>query len=111
MESKSVPTGPADPLPTYGEAEPTRAGFGRRFIDSFKRDPNASVTGGAGADGKTFDVENAAANTAASPLHRRLKARHLQMIAIGGSIGMHPDQLSPASISSVLNCPQVPVYS
>lgn len=58
-------------------------------MESFKRDQNQSMTpkGALGADGKVFDVESAAQNTANSPLHRRLKGRHLQMIAIGGSIG------------------------
>lgn len=74
----------------YGESSTQREGIGRRVLDSFKRDPNVTMTpkGTVGTDGKVFDVESAAANTANSPLARRLKGRHLQMIAIGGSIGM-----------------------
>lgn len=74
----------------YGESSVHRDGIGRRVIESFKRDPNFMMTpkGALGADGKVFDVETAAQNTANSPLARKLKGRHLQMIAIGGSIGM-----------------------
>ncbi|KAF2645932.1 general amino-acid permease-like protein GAP1 [Massarina eburnea CBS 473.64] len=74
----------------YGESSVHRDGVGRRVLDSFRRDPNMNIMapkGSMGADGKVFDVESAAANTANSPLVRRLKGRHLQMIAIGGSIG------------------------
>ncbi|KAH7401895.1 amino acid permease-domain-containing protein [Phaeosphaeria sp. MPI-PUGE-AT-0046c] len=73
----------------YGESSVHRDGIGRRVIESFKRDPNFNMTpkGTLGADGKVFDVETAAQNTATSPLARKLKGRHLQMIAIGGSIG------------------------
>jgi amino acid transporter len=73
----------------HGESSEHRDGIGRRVIESFKRDPNFVLTpkGSLGTDGKVFDVETAAHNTANSPLARRLKGRHLQMIAIGGSIG------------------------
>lgn len=73
----------------YQETTILQPSWPRRVIDSFKRDPTLTVTpqGATGADGRVFNAENAAANTAFSPLARRLKSRHLQMIAIGGSIG------------------------
>jgi amino acid transporter len=82
----------------YGESSVHREGIGRRVIESFKRDPNFNMTpkGSLGADGKVFDVETAAQNTATSPLARKLKGRHLQMIAIGGSIGTRPPRSVPA---------------
>jgi amino acid transporter len=69
--------------------EPSRRPLGTRIIDSFKRDPNVRAAPKTTVEvgGKNFDVETAAAATAQSPLARKLKGRHLQMIAIGGSIG------------------------
>ena len=61
----------------------------QRVIDSFRRDPGASVTRhtSVGSEEHKLDLESAAQATALSPLLRKLKGRHLQMIAIGGSIG------------------------
>lgn len=76
-------------LPEYGEHVAQKPKWTTRVVDSFKRDPNAHATPKAvvGADGRVFDVDSAAHGTASSPLSRTLKGRHLQMIAIGGSIG------------------------
>lgn len=84
--------------PSYGGESETMYpnGVFARVVDSFKRDPHQHATpkGVVGADGKVFDVETAAAATAESPLARKLKGRHLQMIAIGGSIGNVPNHTS-----------------
>ena len=72
-------------LPEYGTQQEHKRSWGTRIIDSFKKDPNAHATppGTVGADGKVYDIESATAATANTGLHRSLKGRHLQMIAIG----------------------------
>lgn len=62
-----------------------RGGFSG-FVDSFKQHPSQIAKKSAAGRGHV-DVETAAINVAESPLARKLKGRHLQMIAIGGSIG------------------------
>jgi amino acid transporter len=76
---------------SYGDEKPGYRRLVQRVWDSFKRNPNAhfSKADESIVNGKVFDMEVAAINTASSPLRRDLKGRHLQMIAIGGSIGKH----------------------
>ena len=88
---------PYDTLPSYspdsgsgmfGEGVEVKPTFRQRIWDSFKRNPNSYATPKAAhAGSNAFDVETAAQATADTRLLRRLKGRHLQMIAIGGSIG------------------------
>ncbi|EMR72826.1 putative amino acid permease protein [Eutypa lata UCREL1] len=79
-----------------------------RWVDSFRRDPNQRLVSEdplediaaaesaplhrpilprSGSQSHYYDVRRANLQTAHSHLARRLKGRHLQMIAIGGSIG------------------------
>ena len=74
----------------YDETSNNKQSWTTRLIDSFRPDPRtqAVLNGGASDnDGRQFDSMRAASATAESPLARKLKSRHLQMIAIGGSIG------------------------
>ena len=86
---RSSNLGTVEPWATDEKADTRK--LHRRVWDSFKRDPNLHITkkGVVGANGKVFDEESAAIATAESPLARKLKGRHLQMIAIGGSIGVY----------------------
>ncbi|KAL4921625.1 amino acid permease-domain-containing protein [Aspergillus aurantiobrunneus] len=88
MKAKAERSASADSRPVYGESTARRESLKQRVLESFQRDPNAQVTAFASfSEGKSYDIENAATSAANSPLQRSLKGRHLQMIAIGGSIG------------------------
>ncbi|KAH6646484.1 general amino-acid permease GAP1 [Truncatella angustata] len=93
--------------PMYEDIEPQ--GRWARWMDGFRRDPNSSITPKdpiddiiaaevgsiharppllrSNSSGHYYDIRSAAQRTAHSGLARKLKGRHLQMIAIGGSIG------------------------
>ncbi|POR38332.1 General amino-acid permease GAP1 [Tolypocladium paradoxum] len=96
--SYSVSTPPRPTTSSRGES------LGRRWADSFRRHPGLPVGGHHGyrvndgmpgpvqaaaqAGERVYDLRAANARTAHSALARDLSGRHLQMIAIGGSVGM-----------------------
>ncbi|KAN0103177.1 amino acid permease [Hyaloscypha variabilis] len=83
-----------------GATEP-RGNWTTRFVDSFKRDPNAHVAKpGQVSNPREYDHLAAAEATANSGLAMKLKGRHLQMIAIGGSIGTGLFVTSGAALST-----------
>lgn len=72
--------------------KPTQArSVPQKTFESFRRASasSASTALSLAANGRIYNQKAAARNTARSPLVRSLKGRHLQMIAIGGSIGMY----------------------
>ncbi|KAH9221935.1 amino acid permease-domain-containing protein [Leptodontidium sp. 2 PMI_412] len=78
-----------------------KAPWKTRFVDSFKRDPNATVTKTPlGNTRGEYDHQAAAEATANTTLSRQLKGRHMQMIAIGGSIGTGLFVTSGAALST-----------
>jgi hypothetical protein len=79
--------------PVYGEDMELNDTRAQRFVNSFKRMPShemalQSPTSQIDGIPRNFSVTAASIGVANSPLARKLKGRHLQMIAIGGSIGM-----------------------
>lgn len=100
-EIHEVTTESGDIPPGKGEIQAKQGSFAYRIWDSFKENPNSHSSG----TKHSFDPENAAENTANSPLERRLKGRHMQMIAIGGSIGVF---YFFTTCQNRLTCSQVP---
>ncbi|KAL5353608.1 histidine permease [Pseudogymnoascus australis] len=76
--------------PWYSVDRHRHLSLSQRFVDSFKRDPNRRSTNpdinSTGRNG-ALDPHMAVLATANTSLARKLKGRHLQMIAIGGSVG------------------------
>jgi len=71
-------------------ARPRGTGFFQnKAFDTFREDKQHSSqqTVFISSQGRGYNSQGAASNTAHTGLSRQLKSRHLQMIAIGGSIG------------------------
>lgn len=98
--------GSPERLPTYddntrrGSVDSYHEGFFSAFrLESFKRNPNARVvTEATDNEGRPLPDQP----PAEPALAMKLKERHLQMIAIGGSIGMSSRSFSPKEHTLIL---------
>lgn len=81
---------------TQGDSVSIRPQLGQRIIDSFKRDPQSFAKDINDSQGQN-NLESGPSIAVEPPLQRRLKTRHVQMIALGGSIGMRNQQLKSKS--------------
>lgn len=91
--------GAREPAYLYDENRRSRRS---RWFDQFRRDPNRRITPPTvvvpvptdrGRGMHYYDLAAANSGTVDTGLARELKGRHLQMIAIGGSIGNLPTSL------------------
>jgi len=102
LEKKQGPSPPSsEPLNTdYGQIVTNDQPLFSRFLHSFRENPNARVSEVLLDDnGKPLPYQP----PAQPALAHKLKERHLQMIAIGGSIGTSP--YNPRALSSAHSLP------
>lgn len=70
-----------------GLSQPAKSGPISTWLRTFTKTHNDELLSETASEQDGYDVRRAAVQTANTSLVRRLKGRHLQMIAIGGSIG------------------------
>lgn len=83
-----MPTNEGGHLPFSSEAE--KPGSVLTWLKTFTRAQNDEAVSETASEHNVYNVRRAAVRTANTALVRQLKGRHLQMIAIGGSIGEYP---------------------